>query len=300
MSLDALSWAFNLDLPNSGAKLTLLALANFANEHGEAYPSQKAISAKTCLSDRAIRRHLVTLEELGIIFRKPRKRANGSYSSDLFQIHVGGGFADGKFLRRPNWPEVENEHIQRPNRPAAKLADGQKQQRPAAKLAAPERSLNTTINKLHTTEVNRTTAHENPELEKRVCVDLIFPPLPEQTRSALFRIIEPCDPSDAQVILDEVSGTLAKGTCKNPITLAMSLVKAMTQGKFYPSLGVSVAQNRAKAEDLARVIAATRKPENLDPLACQKGQEVVDAIRTRRKRWLKKVDDGIPKPRQSG
>lgn len=147
MSLEALTWAFNLELPNSGAKLTLLALANFANEHGEAYPSQKAISAKTCLSDRAIRRHLVTLEELGIIFRKPRKRANGSYSSDLFQIHVGGGFADGKFLRRPNWPEVENEHIQRPNRPAAKLADGQKQQRPAAKLAAPETSLNTTITK---------------------------------------------------------------------------------------------------------------------------------------------------------
>ena len=301
MSLDALSWAFNLELPNSGAKLTLLALANFANEHGEAYPSQQAISTKTCLSDRAIRRHLVTLEELGIIFRKSRKRANGSYSSDMFQIHVGGSFANGQFCQRPKWPEAENGNDRRSNRPAAKLADGQNGQSQRPNWPDHNQSLNTTVNTLlHTEEVNRTTGCELPDPETRVCVDLIFPSVPEQTRLALTRIIAPCPPSDAQAILDEISGTLAKGACKNPITLAMSLVKALAQGKFYPSLGVTVAQNRARSEELASVVATTQKPENFDPLACRKGQEVIDTIRTRRKRIAAKPETEAPAVQPSG
>ncbi len=36
MNLDALSWAFNLELPNFGAKLTLLALANYTNRNHDA------------------------------------------------------------------------------------------------------------------------------------------------------------------------------------------------------------------------------------------------------------------------
>jgi len=164
-----------------------------------------------------------------------------------------------------------------------------------------------TLQRLHTTEVTNTTARDfessNSELlakpENRVCVDLIFPSVSEQTRSALERIIANCNPADGQAILDEISGTLVKGTCKNPITLAMSLVKALTQGTFYPSLGVTVAQNRqnrAKSEELARVVAATQKPENLDPLACQKGQEIISTIRTRRRRKEIPVDGGMKAP----
>ncbi len=294
MSLDALSWAFNLELPNSGAKLTLLALANFSDENGEAYPSQKAIASKTCLSERAIRRHLITLEELCIITRISRKRSNGSYTSDRFKLYIGGVFTGGKFCQRPNWPEAKSMKTQRPNLPAAKLADGQKRPNPAANLAAPERSLNTTIKpKLHTSEVNRTTAREEsepePEPENRVCADLIFPSVPEQTRSALTQIIAPCSSADAQAILDEVSGTLTKGTCKNPITLAMSLVKALAQGKFYPALGIEIVQRRVNAAGMEHALIAARQPDKLDPSACQKGQEVINTIRSRRQRKHKAV-----------
>ncbi len=284
MSLDALSWAFNLELPNSGAKLTLLALANFSDENGEAYPSQKAISVKTCLSERAIRGHLVTLEQLGIISRIARKRANGSYTSDRFKLYIGGAFTNGKFCQRQNLPEAEIKNPQRQILPAADSAVGKKRHQPAADSAAPEPLLNTTINKLHTSEVNKTTEREYPEPENRVCVDLIFPPVADQTRSSLTRILEPCDPADKQAILDEVSGALAKGACKNPITLAMSLVKAMGQGKFYPALGVEVAQKRTKAVEREKTMAMAWQSSKPDPLACQKGQEIIDTIRTRRKR----------------
>ncbi len=300
MSLDALSWAFNLELPNSGAKLTLLALANFSDENGEAYPSQKAISVKTCLSERAIRGHLVTLEQLGIISRIARKRANGSYTSDRFKLYIGGAFTNGKFCQRQNLPEAETANPQRQNPPAAKSAVGKKQRQPAAESAAPESSLNTTINKLHTSEVNRTTEHEHPEPENRVCVDLIFPSVPDQARSVLSQIIEPCEPTDRQAILDEISGALQRKTCKNPITLAISLVKALKQGTFYPALGIDVAQARLKGAEREKVIAAAQQPVKLDPLACQKGQEVIETIRLRRKRVTGSERGQVHEPILSG
>lgn len=136
MSIDALSWAFNLDLPSSGAKLTLLALANYCNEDGLAYPSQKAMSKKTCLCERAIRTHLVTLENLGIITRQARKRENGSYTSDLFKLHIGAQTSSGNNCQRQNLPTAENDISQRQILP-----------NPAAESAYPDPSLNTTVTK---------------------------------------------------------------------------------------------------------------------------------------------------------
>lgn len=136
MSIDALSWAFNLDLPSSGAKLTLLALANYCNEDGLAYPSQKAMSKKTCLCERAIRTHLVTLENLGIITRQARKRENGSYTSDLFKLHIGAQASSGNNCQRQILPTAENDISQRQILP-----------NPAADSAYPDPSLTTTVTK---------------------------------------------------------------------------------------------------------------------------------------------------------
>ena len=116
MSIDALSWAFNLDLPNSGVKLTLLALANYADaDDCTAYPNQKTISQKTCLSTRAIRSHLVTLEELGVISRKSRKREDGTFTSDLFTLNIGFSppKSTGRNYQRQNLPTAKKDKIQR-------------------------------------------------------------------------------------------------------------------------------------------------------------------------------------------
>lgn len=135
MSIEALSWAFNLELPSSGAKMTLLALANYANEAGEAYPSQKAMAEKTCLCERAIRTHLVTLEGLGIISRVARTRSNGSFTSDLFKLHIGAK-AQRQILPAADSAVGRNCQTQRQILP-----------QPAADSAGPEPSLTTTITK---------------------------------------------------------------------------------------------------------------------------------------------------------
>src|SRR5688500_3752156 len=91
MSIDALSWAFNLDMPSPGAKLTLLALANYANEDGIAYPSLKSLAKKTSQSIRTVQSNLGLLERLGLVARTQRLRANGSTTSALYTLKVGAG-----------------------------------------------------------------------------------------------------------------------------------------------------------------------------------------------------------------
>lgn len=143
MSIDALNWAFNINLPSSGQKLVLLTLANYADDRGEAYPSQKELARKTCLSERAIRDNLVRLDELNVIKRVGRARTDGTYTTDLFKLNVGFKLPDLVVEKTP-----ESGH------PAADSANGRNCQiqrqilpNPAADSAGHEPSLNTTITK---------------------------------------------------------------------------------------------------------------------------------------------------------
>lgn len=134
MSIKALSWAFEANIPSSGAKLTLLALANYADaDDCTAYPSQKTISKITSLSTRAIRDHIVALEEMGFIERSSRKRDNGTFTSDLFVLKIDSN-GIGNNSQRKFSPQAENAENQR-----------QISQNPAADFARQEPLLNTTI-----------------------------------------------------------------------------------------------------------------------------------------------------------
>lgn len=54
--------------PHKGSELLLLlAIADHANDHGEAWPSQETLAAKTRMSVRQVRRLALTLEESGAL-----------------------------------------------------------------------------------------------------------------------------------------------------------------------------------------------------------------------------------------
>lgn len=94
MSLEAISWAFNLDLPSAGTKMTLLVLANSVDEDGFTTQSQARISNITSMTTRSIRTHLATLEKLGLLVRTPQTRADGSTTANLFKLNIGATMAD--------------------------------------------------------------------------------------------------------------------------------------------------------------------------------------------------------------
>ncbi len=68
MSIQAVAWALEQDVPNSGMKLVLIALANRAEKDtGECYPSLRRLEREASMSRRSVQRHLQTLWREGFI-----------------------------------------------------------------------------------------------------------------------------------------------------------------------------------------------------------------------------------------
>lgn len=87
MSVEAITWASKQKTGSPGAKLTLIALANYANDRQECWPSQATLALWTEQSDRTIRTHLASLESMGLIHRKTREVA-GAFTSDLTTLCI--------------------------------------------------------------------------------------------------------------------------------------------------------------------------------------------------------------------
>ena len=73
MSIEQLNNAFKCDVKKSSLKFILVALADYANEEGEAYPSIQTLTCKTALHYKTINAGLLELESLGYIERTGRK-----------------------------------------------------------------------------------------------------------------------------------------------------------------------------------------------------------------------------------
>lgn len=89
-----------------------MCLANYANERGECWPSQKTIACEAELSERATRDWLQKLEAQGFIERTRRHRADGSRTSDHVVLNL---------TRRPNSGDnnLTADSAARPDLPAA-------------------------------------------------------------------------------------------------------------------------------------------------------------------------------------
>ena len=85
MSLQAITWAFEQELP-SGKKLLLVALADAANHDHVCWPSLRRLQKMTCLGRSTILRYLDELERDGVIARQQRFRDGGQQTSTSYTI----------------------------------------------------------------------------------------------------------------------------------------------------------------------------------------------------------------------
>lgn len=68
MSFEAMAWAVKQETANSGQKLVLMILADYANsETGQCNPSHTKLADKCCMSVASIKRHIDDLEGLGFL-----------------------------------------------------------------------------------------------------------------------------------------------------------------------------------------------------------------------------------------
>jgi helix-turn-helix protein len=86
MSVQAISWAMEVECPSSTAKLVLICLANYSDSEGVSFPGQETIAKNAGVTSRTVRRALLELEGANLICRGHRQRANGSRTSDFYQL----------------------------------------------------------------------------------------------------------------------------------------------------------------------------------------------------------------------
>lgn len=88
MSFQASTWALAQKVGSPSAKCVLLALANYADEYGECWPSQATLSRETEQSLDTVQRRLRDLEKLGLIYRRRQAKANGWRGADAIVLLV--------------------------------------------------------------------------------------------------------------------------------------------------------------------------------------------------------------------
>ena len=88
MSIQAVAWAISQRVGSPTGKVLLVCLANYANERGECWPSQRTIAHEAELSRRTAITWLNRLEKDGFIKRKRRQSKDGFRTSDLVTLQL--------------------------------------------------------------------------------------------------------------------------------------------------------------------------------------------------------------------
>ena len=102
MSFEALAWGVKQNTNSSISKLVLLMICNYANEKGEAYPSQEHL-AKLCQCSRiSVTRHIKELQKSNYL--SIRKEKNGAYGFNLYILNMG-------YVSESNKPKVSERYL---------------------------------------------------------------------------------------------------------------------------------------------------------------------------------------------
>jgi len=87
MSIKQMSMVFDDTSIKGNEKLLMLSIADNCNDTGVSFPSWGEIMRKTSMSRGSISKWLNELENKGLLFRKERKRINGSNTSNKYLIY---------------------------------------------------------------------------------------------------------------------------------------------------------------------------------------------------------------------
>lgn len=83
MSFQAMAWAVKIKLP-AQEKITLLMLANYANQDGQCWPSIDTLSLDTGLSRASVKRALRKLVERGLMTKA--RQVKGHLQTSNFYV----------------------------------------------------------------------------------------------------------------------------------------------------------------------------------------------------------------------
>ena len=82
MSVQAITWAYEQAIGSPVCKFVLTTIANEAGKDGITFRGQRSLAQLCACTTRTVMTHMAELEELGLLARARRTRANGSRTSD--------------------------------------------------------------------------------------------------------------------------------------------------------------------------------------------------------------------------
>ena len=86
MSIRIMSQVWNMEIDDSTAKLTLMALADFSDDEGYCYPSYEVLAKKISKSKRTAIRAVEKLTEHGFLQKEKRELNDGTSRTNLYKI----------------------------------------------------------------------------------------------------------------------------------------------------------------------------------------------------------------------
>lgn len=90
MSVKAIAWAFDQQINDPLAKLTLVAIADSYNDDtGACFPSNRLLTHKTSQHTRTVQRKIAKLQHLGFITKMPTLTARGRQTSNTYEFNWG-------------------------------------------------------------------------------------------------------------------------------------------------------------------------------------------------------------------
>ena len=88
MSNAAITWAYKVRTGNPALKMTLVMLADYADENGTCFPSQAKLVEMSELSEKTIRRAIADLKEKGFIEIDRDRRPDGSWGRNRYRLKM--------------------------------------------------------------------------------------------------------------------------------------------------------------------------------------------------------------------
>lgn len=116
MSIKVMSWVWENGPQDPVERLVLLALADFADDHGSCYPSMIGIGAKACVTERGARGIVRRLEAAGWIETSIGGGRGGKSRYNIVMEKSGTAFRESSRKPGTEFPEYETRNIENPER----------------------------------------------------------------------------------------------------------------------------------------------------------------------------------------
>lgn len=88
MSWQAVAWALKQETGSAATKLTLLGLANYADQHGICWPTQETLASGTEQSVDTVQRRIKQLVALGLVRVERRQGARGQWAGRVYHLNM--------------------------------------------------------------------------------------------------------------------------------------------------------------------------------------------------------------------